>query len=578
MQDYHLDHHLSTLRQEVPRKERKPLIGITANYAGGDASLRERYYKQIVEAGAIPLILPPVADIDVIEDTLSAIDGLLLTGGADINPLWMGEEPQPALGNVNAERDLPELLLTRRAFERQMPILGICRGVQTLAVALGGHVAQDIASLSAIKHSQTADRTETTHSVDIITGSTLHSLYNTGRLAVNSFHHQAVDQPGPRFRTTATAPDGIIEAIESNEHKPVMGVQWHPEWLGDEGQPLFRWLADEAARFAQVKHLHTSILTLDSHCDTPMFFPQHVDFARRDDRILVDLHKMTDGMLDAVTMVAYLPQDDPAPPRAYADNIFSEVEDIVRRCPSHVAIARTVDDLRHNKQAGLKSIILGIENGKALEGQVENISHFARRGITYITLCHNGDNDICDSARGRQTWGGLSPLGREVVREMNRQGILVDLSHAAESSFYEALELSATPIVCSHSNCRALCDHPRNLTDDQMQRLAQAGGVMQITLYNGFLRTDGQATIDDVLRHLEHAISVIGIDHVGIGTDFDGDGGICGLADASELPNLTRELLRRGYQKDDIGKIWGRNWLRVLNQAQHLTTTPPTLP
>jgi microsomal dipeptidase-like Zn-dependent dipeptidase len=212
--------------------------------------------------------------------------------------------------------------------------------------------------------------------------------------------------------------------------------------------------------------------------------------------------------------------------------------------------------------------MLGIENGRAIESSLDNLRHFAQRGIVYMTLCHNGDNDICDSARGSQTHNGVSDFGRKVISEMNRLGIMVDLSHAAESSFYDALELSETPIVCSHSSCRALCDHPRNLTDDQMRALAQKGGVMQVTLYNGFLVKEGQATIEDALRHLEHAISIMGIDHVGLGTDFDGDGGICGLASSSELLQFTRQLLTRNYSEEDIQKIWGGNFLRVMQQVQ----------
>jgi microsomal dipeptidase-like Zn-dependent dipeptidase len=260
----------------------------------------------------------------------------------------------------------------------------------------------------------------------------------------------------------------------------------------------------------------------------------------------------------------------------FADNIFDKIETIVNQHNSFIALAYSPDDLWRNKQLGKKSIMLGIENGHALDGKIENLLHFAERGIVYMTLCHNGDNDICDSARGSQTHGGLSTFGREVVREMNRLGIMVDLSHAHEKSFYDALELSETPIVCSHSSCRALCDHPRNLTDDQMRALAAKGGVMQVTLYHGFLKAtvpDGSssgntATIDDALRHLEHAIDVMGIDHVGLGTDFDGDGGICGLASSSELLNFTRQLLARGYSESDIQKIWGGNFLRVMKQVQ----------
>lgn len=566
MQNFDIDSLLHPLDTSLPRTRRAPVIGITTNYVDGDATLRERYYKQVVQAGGVPLLIPPVASPEVIEDTLHAIDGLLLTGGGDLNPLWQGEDPSPLLGSVNAERDEPELLITRLAARQQMPIFGICRGVQTMAVALGGKVFQDISD-RPIQHSQKAERTEVTHKVAIAAGSCLHALCGD-ELFVNSFHHQAVSEVPQGFRITATAPDGTIEAMEHLCGSPMMGVQWHPEWLGAEGLPLFQWLVSEAGLFARTKALHSSILTLDSHCDTPMFFPQGIHFCERDSRILVDLHKMTAGRLDAVTLVAYLPQDDEQAGKAYADHIFDEVRSIVDSHPTHLAFARNADDLLLNKQAGRKSIVLGIENGKALEGHLENIAHFASRGITYITLCHNGDNDICDSARGTHTWGGLSPFGREVVGEMNRLGLLVDLSHAAETSFYDALHLSATPIVCSHSSCRALCDHPRNLTDQQMRDLASRGGVMQVTLYNGFLRTDGQATIQDALLHIRHAVDVMGIDHVGIGTDFDGDGGIPGLASAEELPNLTRELLRSGFTNDDIAKLWGRNWLRVLTQAQ----------
>ena len=223
--------------------------------------------------------------------------------------------------------------------------------------------------------------------------------------------------------------------------------------------------------------------------------------------------------------------------------------------------------------------MLGIENGLALGGQLQNVKHFADRGVVYITLCHNGDNDLCDSARGCNTHGGVSHFGEQVIREMNRLGMMVDLSHAAEKSFYDALDISQTPIVCSHSSCRALCDHPRNLTDEQMRRLAARGGVMQVTLYSGFLAKEGKksrvgeqssgtATILDAIAHLEHAVSIMGIDHVGLGTDFDGDGGICGLRDSSELLQFTRQLLARRYSERDIQKIWGGNFLRVMAQVQ----------
>ena len=255
-------------------------------------------------------------------------------------------------------------------------------------------------------------------------------------------------------------------------------------------------------------------------------------------------------------------------PRQYADFVFSKIEAIAAENSPYLSLARTPDDLLQAKREGKKSIVLGIENGLALDGHLDRLQHFAQRGIVYMTLCHNGDNDICDSARGNHTHNGISSFGQQVVREMNRLGILVDLSHAGEKSFYDALELSSQPIVCSHSSCRALCDHPRNLTDDQMRALAAKGGVMQITMYNGFLVKDGEATVLDALRHLAHAIEVMGIDHVGIGTDFDGDGGVRGMANSSELLNFTRLLLARGYSEQDIEKIWGGNFLRVMTQVQ----------
>lgn len=577
----------------------RPVIGITANHEGIDATLREAYCQQVVKVGAVPVIIPAIDDVEVIQQTLSRIDALILSGGGDHNPLWMNEQPSPKLGNINATRDSAELLITRLAYNRCLPMLGICRGMQTLAIALGGHVTQDIYtapredaifSHPLIKHSQDADRSEPTHSVEIAKGTELYSIFNKGTLSVNSFHHQAVDQTGKHLAVSAASVDGIIEAMESSEHKSIIGVQWHPEWLGDEGLPLFAWLAQRAAEYHHAQEIHNRILSVDSHCDTPMFFHQGVDFLKRDPRILVDLHKMREGRLDATTMVCYLPQpwtpDNGAPearkgktfselthfpiesPREYTDFIFDEIEHIVADSQGNVAIARTKADIEKNKAEGRKSIILGIENGLAIENDINNLQHFADRGIVYMTLCHNGDNLICDSAKGAGINNGVSAYGKDVIREMNRLGIMVDLSHAGEKSFYDAIEISSTPIVCSHSNCRSLCDHPRNLTDDQMRRLAEAGGIMQITLYAGFLQPDENATILDVIKHLEHAISIMGIDHVGIGTDFDGDGGVPGMANASEVANLTMHLLRRNYSEEDIRKIWGGNWLRLMQEVQ----------
>lgn len=597
MKSFDIQSSLDDIYARYPEATRQPVIGLTGNFADGDARLCEQYYMSVVRAGGTPVIIPPVADKDVIINTLDKIDGLVLTGGGDINPLWAGEEPSPRLHGINHMRDKAELLTVRLAYNRQIPMLGICRGIQTLVTALDGEVDQDIAESfaaahgagraaaaaghSLIKHSQDADRSEPTHTVRISRESVLYSLYKTETLAVNSIHHQAVRASGRRFSVSAKAPDGVIEAIESSEFKPFIGVQWHPEWLGESGQVLFRWLVDRARDFYTAKDLHRRMLTLDTHCDTPMFFPQGIHFDQRDPRILVDMHKMAEGHQDAVIMAAYLPQPKLGEtfsskvafkvdgPLQYADLIFDKIEEIVNANNRYLSIARTPSDLYEDKRKGRRSIMLGIENGLALSHDISNVRYFARRGVVYITLCHNGDNDICDSARGCNTHGGVSRFGEQVIKEMNRCGIMVDLSHAGEKSFYDALSISSKPIVCSHSNCKALCDVPRNLTDDQLRALAKHGGVAHITLYHGFLRNDSQeATVMDAIAHLEHAISIMGIEHVGLGTDFDGDGGIRGLADSSELINFTLHLLRRRYSERDIARIWGGNWLRVMAQVQ----------
>ena len=572
---------LENVYGSFPETQSKPVIGITANYDDGKSMLAEGYYKKVVAAGGVPLLIPPMDDTATIINTLDRIDGLILSGGGDYNPLFCGEEPSPRLHSINGERDLPELLITRLAYNRQIPMMGICRGIQTLAMALGGTVRQDIGDTEGlIKHSQDAHRSVPTHSVSVCDDSVLHHIYGSRTLYVNSFHHQAVGEPGDKFRVVARSSDGVVEAMESTEMKSIIGVQWHPECI-DDGLPLFKWLVAEAADYHAACNMHNRILTLDTHCDTPMFFADGVRFDRRDPKLLVDLHKMTDGRQDSTIMVAYLPQPkkdetfrqnvrfDVNGPKEYADLIFDKIENIVSENSQYLALARTPGQLWENKHHGQKSIMLGIENGLALEGDIANIRHFADRGVVYITLCHNGDNDICDSARGNNTHNGVSDFGAKVIGEMNRLGVMVDLSHAHEKSFWDAMNISATPIVCSHSSCRALCDHPRNLTDSQMKSLADKGGVCQITIYHGFLRTEGEATVRDVLEHLDHAVKVMGIDHVGIGTDFDGDGGVRGMASSADFVNFTRMLMAKRYNEKDIQAILGGNFLRVMADIQN---------
>ena len=565
-----------------PNHAARPVIGITGNFGEKGCELAEGYYRSIEQAGGIPLVIPPTTNRVLLTALLDRIDGLLLSGGADINPLCVGEDPLPALHSINPSRDYCELLLTQLAYDRNIPIFGICRGIQVLAVALGGSIHQDLksclpADTALIKHSQDAPRDVSTHRVHSEPASLIRNLMGED-FCVNSFHHQAVNDAGPRLRVTARSADGVVEAVESTEWKNVFGVQWHPEcYVHDETRcmaPLFNHFVEKAENFRFTKGLHQEIVTLDSHCDTPMWFDKGANLSVRRDDVLVDLHRMTEGCLDAAVMAAYLPQggrsmEELADATLRADNLSAAIKLMVKRTYG-VQLALTPKNIFAAKLAGKKAVLIGIENGYAIGRDIANIERFRRDGVVYITLCHNGDNDICDAAsRSKREHGGLSDFGREVVTEMNRTGLMIDLSHASEESFYDAISRSSQPVICSHSSARALCDHPRNLTDDQLRTLAAKEGVAQATFYSGFLRESGEASIRDAVAHIMHMVDVAGIDHVGIGSDFDGDGGVRGLASPADYPILTQCLLAEGLTPKHLRKLWGGNFIRVMSQVQY---------
>ena len=551
-----------------------PVIGISGNFRDGDCTLAQAYYMSVVEAGGTPVVIPSYDDEKALVSLLDTLDGIVLSGGADIDPDYLGEEPLDCV-SINPRRDAQELMLVRLAVDRQIPVLGICRGIQVLAAALGGKLYQDIKSQhdkECIEHSQTIARGLPSHDVRLVKDSLLYGLFGKEVLTVNSFHHQAVKEAPEGFRVTAMAPDGIIEGIESTAFRPILGVQWHPECFILENDrtmmPVFGWLIGQARLFRHAKELHSKTIILDSHCDSPMLFDEGTHFCNKDAKMLVDIHKMTAGRQDASFMVAYLKQEardaeSLKAATAKADRLLTLIEERIAECAGHASIAMTPAELWQNKFKGVKSVVKGIENGYAIGLDIDNIDRFRSRGVAYMTLCHNGDNDICDSHKGNHEHNGLSEFGKRVVERMNKVGMMVDLSHASEKSFWDALECSSKPIICSHSSSRALCDHTRNLTDEQMRALAVSGGVAQVCMYSGFLKKDEDATVDDAVRHIMHMIDVMGVDHVGIGSDFDGGGGIPGLEDASWFISLTERLIAQGLSDQDLSLIWGRNFLNV---------------
>lgn len=557
-----------------------PLIGISANRKDGLCCIAETYIQSVLDAGGSPVLIPVMTDIAALTRIVNELDGLILSGGGDINPLYVQEDPIPQLQDVDTFRDEYDLILIRLASNRQIPMMGICRGHQILNVAFGGSIFQDIYSQSGrslIKHSQKMPREQASHTVELTSkDSLLYKKLEEDELLVNSFHHQAVREVAPEFTETAIASDNINEAMEHTE-KRIFSVQWHPEAMAPQGDPtmksLFELHIQNAKLFRQAKQIHQAILTIDSHTDTPMLFPGSFNLGVKEGG-KVNLPFMEEGLIDATFMVAYIPQGDRdglslQNATRYAVKRLEAVKRQAVINPGRVEIAYTPEDIVRLKKRQKKAIVLGIENGYAIGKDIQNLRLFKEMGVAYITLCHNGDNDICDSARGESEWNGLSPFGKEVIKEMNQLGIMIDVSHAAESTFYEVLQTSKVPVIASHSSARALCDHPRNLTDEQIKALAKHNGVVQICLYSGFINEEpAKASLSDAIRHINHIVKLVGIDHVGIGSDFDGDGELIGCRSSNELINITVRLLEEGYSPKDIQKIWGGNLLRVMKKVQ----------
>ncbi|MFN4147549.1 MAG: dipeptidase [Runella sp.] len=386
---------------------------------------------------------------------------------------------------------------------------------------------------------------------------------------------------------------------------------------------------NEEALLKKAKQIHQKAFTLDTHADTPMLlsradFDLTKDNDPRTTNSKVDYPRMKRGGLDAIFWAVYLGQGPRTPEghenakkRAFA--IFDEIERTLQKTSDWAALATTPEQAYKIAKTGKRVIFLGVENGYPMGQDLSILQQFYDRGARYLTLCHSANNDICDSSTDPKgpEYNGLSPLGEKVVAEKNRLGMMIDVSHVSDSTFYDVIRLSKVPVIASHSGARALCNHPRNLTDDMLRALAKNGGVIQLNLLSDYVKTippspereaavnailqkyglqdrrsmatlseENQrkiraefvelgkkypvqlATVKDAVDHIDHIVKLIGIDHVGMGADFDGGGALADCFDVSEYENVTIELVRRGYSQKDIEKIWSGNFFRVMKAVE----------
>ena len=369
--------------------------------------------------------------------------------------------------------------------------------------------------------------------------------------------------------------------------------------------------ADEIS--ARARAIHFSSLVFDTHVDTPQrLLFDHFDLAKRDVEGCVDIPRMREGGVGAIFFALWVPVEiaGPAAKQRARDLLDATAKQIETHC-SDLSLATSTDEVRAARDGGKIAVLLGIEGGHAIDNDLAVLREFHARGVRYMTLTHNAATDWADSSNAAARHNGLTGFGKEVIREMNRLGMLVDVSHVSDATFYDVLKTSRAPVMASHSCCRALCDHPRNLTDEMIRALASSGGVIHIAFHDGFLSQEyatanrslsseiaasqheaeqkfghneaqalleGQRWSDESIRagklpqvswekiveHIDHAVQLVGVEYVGIGSDFDGAVMPEGMEDASKLPLLTEGLLRRGYKEADIRKILGENTLRVM--------------
>lgn len=324
----------------------------------------------------------------------------------------------------------------------------------------------------------------------------------------------------------------------------------------------------------QAERIHKKIFTIDTHNDTALRI-NNPNSTTRVTTGQVTFPFMKEGGLDASIFAIYIGQgerDSASLVKAteYVKEQLSKFRSYVESYPT-VSIAYNSEDLLRNKKEGITSVVLAIENGYAIAKDISNLEMFRDMGVRAITLCHNLNNEICDASMDKQSeHNGLSAFGIEVVKEMNRLGIIIDLSHASTKTLFDVLKVSKNPVMASHSGVYSIKNHNRNLKDNEMRAIADAGGLIQIATGRFFLSElpKDSVNVSHIADHIDYAKKIVGIDHIGIGTDFDGGGGVVGLENASKMKNLTIELLRRGYSENELEKFWGANFLRFLKMQK----------
>ncbi len=325
---------------------------------------------------------------------------------------------------------------------------------------------------------------------------------------------------------------------------------------------------------------HAGLLAIDTHVDIP--WPPGPS-AFEDGPRNVDFPKLRRGRLGAVCFVAYIPQGlryaaGYAKAVARTREMLGEINAMGAHGPQGGVVAPSAEGIEAAFAAGQVAVVPAIENGYGLGLELATLDEFAGLGVRYVTLTHNGHNQIGDAAiplralgDDETRYGGLSDYGQEVLARMNALGVLADISHSAKTTMMQAVERSKVPVLATHSCARALCEHKRNLDDEQLDALGATGGLVQVTMVSSFLRPKARTedvSIKDIVDHIEYIARRIGVEHVGFGSDFDGGGGVRDFTDASQAPALTAELARRGFGREEIGKIWGGNFLRLLRQAE----------